>query len=103
MHCSVSRESKPSLFWAGAEYSGVGWAGGPPAPPFHTIGCASAVFSPVISLHDILLAHRALQAQRAFRLQLSPDGDDLLLRRFHLLDLHCTHDIHVFLQHLAAA
>ncbi len=55
------------------------------------------------ALDDILLSHRALQADGAFRFQLPDHRDDLLLRRLHFLDLDRPQGFHVFLQHLRAA
>src|SRR5579884_4219504 len=66
-------------------------------------GRATPALSAGISLHDILLSGRALQAHNTLGLELPHDGDDLLLGRFHFLDLHWTERVHVLPQHFRAA
>src|ERR1700722_847604 len=59
--------------------------------------------APRMSLDDILLPYRALQADRAFGFQLPEHGDNLLLRRLHFLDLDGPERFQILPQHLGAA
>src|SRR5260370_386961 len=73
-----------------APLSGCGGGAGPQFSAAvtwrHTMGVARWTSAPERTLDDILLADCSLQAQYAGRFELADQGDNLLLRGFHVLD-----------------